>query len=584
VTLIGALLAPVLAADVVESWDLESDDGSLVPAGEIALWEWGDVTSGPDGGFTGSRAWGTNLDGTYGNDSVETLTLPVRDLVAVQDPALCWMQWLDLEQGDAGWITWTDGVESVVVEPIYGYPVSGVFDGFTGAWEPVCVDLAGVGDLGQLQLVFSADAKVSATGWYVDDLSLYDGDPIGPLLTDLTALSDTDDLDGPYPVSVTAVDNVSLQLVRLGHRVDGVDQPALPMGASATPDEWTGTLPGQEPGSLVEYWVDATDGQNWTRIPEDADRVFTISLATPTDLTGPEGRVVATTAELSWQAPDSSHLLSTYRVYRQDAVVSETPAPTGLVDLVGEGGDVFTVTAVYDVGESGPSASLTLDSHVPQVLAIEPDRAFQGDSIRVSIEGQDLFFVQEDLSMDLGDGVTIDEVEVADVDTARLLVSVGENAGPRLRDVVLSSGDVTLTLPDAFEVVDGAERPHLKSVEPDFVTQGSEAELMVVASADFAALPTVDLGEGVVVSEVAWTDDDELRLTVVVELDAPLGEHELTIDDTVRIWDGLRVQVRDDPPATTSCAGVPGSRSLPLGVWVLMLGLVLRRHRADHSG
>ncbi len=200
----------------------------------------------------------------------------------------------------------------------------------------------------------------------------------------------------------------------------------------------------------------------------------------------------------------------------------------------------------------------------------EPDWAYQGDQLRVTLTGEHLLFVQEDLVVDLGGGLSVLETEVVDVDTARLLVAVDAGAKSEPREVMVTSGDLTASLAGGFEVVvDGAQRPQLTSVDPTFVTQGTEAELIVLASHSFADLPTVDLGEGVVVADVQWFDDTELHVSVVVELDAPLGEHALEVDDGERIFGGLRVQVRDDPPATTRCSTAPGSRGWVWGLVAL---------------
>ncbi len=571
---LGATAA--LAVDLVDFWSLEEDDGGLVAGGEIGTWEWGEVQSGPESGFIGTRGWATNLEGNYGNDSVETLTFPGRDLVALSQPAVCWMQWLDLEMGDAGSIEWWDGTDHVLAEPIYGYPSGNSFEGYTGAWEEVCVNLSGAGDLADFRLVFAADAVVNATGWVVDEFSLFDGDPVGPLLSNLSILADTEDLDGPYLVTVTAVDNVDLDVVRLGWQVNGVDQTAVLMTPTAIPDQWMGQLPGQDHGADVDYWIDASDGQNWSRLPQSGAVSFAVRLPAPTGLEGPEGRVVATQADLNWTAPESSHTLESYRVYRQDALLVEATTPTVSVDLVGEGEDTFVVSAAYDVGESDPSDPITLDSHVPKVSELVPDEAYQGDHIRVEIIGVNLLFVQGDLVVDLGGGLEVEEIDVVDVNLARLLVAVSKNASPGMRAVDVISGDVVVSLDDAFEVVDGAELPHLESVEPTFVTQGTEAELLIQASAPFADLPQVTLGEGVVVSQVAWVADGQLRLQLAIEPDAPLGEHDLEVDDGERIYGGLTVQVRDDPPATTSCSTHPGSLG-SWGAWVVVLAGTLRR-------
>ena len=77
------------------------------------------------------------------------------------------------------------------VDPVYGYPSTEGFTGELGSWEQVTVNLNGVSDLSRVRLTFRSNASVASAGWYVDDVVVWDGDAVGPLLSSLTTLQDT---------------------------------------------------------------------------------------------------------------------------------------------------------------------------------------------------------------------------------------------------------------------------------------------------------------------------------------------------------------------------------------------------------
>jgi hypothetical protein len=565
-----------LGATLQAGFGLESDDGGLVGSGSPGQWEWGEVVSGPQRGFSGTRAWATVLDGPHLNNALDMLAFPQAPLSQLADPMMiCWI-WVDLEAGDYAWLEAKTGGAWTPVEPVYGYANPAGFTGHVQSWAPVAVDLVGLSDLSQLRIVFLSDSSVSGAGVYLDDISLWDGDVAAPLLESLTVLQDTENLAGPYPVTVNAQDNLQLSYVDLLYSVDNGPEQVVVMTPSAGTAH-TGLIPGQGHDTTVTYRVEASDGQNIAWLPNTTTLDFRVRLPAPVDLVGPLGVVHANEAQLSWSPPDSSHLVEGYRVYRFGVVEQDVDATEAVVELLGGGADSFSVAARFDVGTGDATLPLEIDSAVVRLVHVEPTTLFQGDRVRLFMEGENLVFVQGEVDVGLGAGIEVGQPEVSNVDGLSVLVEVTDSAPTGMVDVRIRSGSLDAVLDGVIAVLDGAQKPALVRVHPESARQGETLEIQVDASSVFEDTPVADLGEGIIVQSLERVGESRVRLQVDVARNAPLGEHVVEVDDGVRIYGGVTFQVFDQAQPTTGCAisrRRPGTSVLVL---LSLVAILLRR-------
>ena len=566
-------LPPAFAAEEILQVDLGVDDGGLVGGGTKEQWEWGDTTSGPEGG----NSWGTILDGNYLHDSADWLMLPPTPLSGLNRPVLELSHWFEIETGgDHGTVVLDDGVSSSLLTPVYGYPEISGFTGESDGWRTDWFLLDGAGDLSDVRLLFESDASASLSGWYLGSLLLWDGDPIPPWVGDAEGPEDTQDLVGPYRVEARVADDVGLEAVRLAWSV-GLSAPDRVDMVEVEPGLYAGEIPGMDPDTDVDWWIEASDAENETTFPEGEASRFRVYLAAPTDLNIPEGRVVGGRTSLDWAAPESPNAILGYRVYRDGQLLDEVHLPPAEVPLVASTQSVV-VTALYDTitgdWEGDPSEALEIQAHLSTLEPLEPDQAYAGDTLRVSLSGSYLLLSEGEVGLELGAGVEVLEIEVESADRATALLSLSTDAPLGLRDLALSSGEVITSWPDAFEILDGADRPRLLSVDPDSLPQGEESTLVFLASEGPAATPLVDMGDGVVVEEVTVLGD-QITVKVAVALDAPLGERAVELDDGARILSGVTVRIRDQavaPSAVCSCSSGPG-RSGGQGLLLVVAGL-----------
>ncbi|MES2637965.1 MAG: hypothetical protein V4850_00720 [Myxococcota bacterium] len=562
------------AALPFERHDLQEDDGGFIASGEVGQWEWGSVANGPGAGFDGTHAWSTGLTRDYLNDTVDYLEIPVPELTGVVRATMSFQHWYDIALGDAGWIEVDTGNGFELATPLYGYPVATGFVGASGGWRTVVLDLSTFGFQPRVRLAFAADLAAVADGWTIDQVAFHDGDVAAPQLSDLTVLPDTENLEGPYVVEVAVEDDTVITSVTLGWTAGGNDGSArmISMGAGS----WRGEIPAQLPGTEVTYWVAASDGVNDSREPFDHELAFRVYLPAPTDLTGPTGRVVGSTVPLSWSAPETSHEVVGYQVLRGGLAVLDVTELRADAPLLG-GLESYAVRALFAEGAGDVSSAIVVDGVLPSVSTVRPDSAWPGESVRVRVSGNYLLLVDGAVGLDLGAGVQIGTIDVRDVDTVFVDLVLSEDAPPGPRALILRSGDTTVTLGDAFVVLPGVERPRLTGIEPESVRQGEEAELEIHLVGTLGALPTVDLGLGIDIEAVEQVDGGTLRVRYAVRADAPLGTRTVLVDDGVRVFEGVSLEVEDAYAQSGRACGTPASPAALLALFGLASALGRRR-------
>jgi hypothetical protein len=148
-----------------------------------ALWQWGTPSGvGPDGAFSGTRCWGTNLTGNYPDNAAATLTSPILDPTGYP-LVLSFTHYYDTESGfDGGNVQVNTGSGWVTITPIGGYPskfLSGLgnedgWSGNSGGWQPVAFDLSAYAQSHlTIRFRFGSDGGVNGPGWYIDDVAIY---------------------------------------------------------------------------------------------------------------------------------------------------------------------------------------------------------------------------------------------------------------------------------------------------------------------------------------------------------------------------------------------------------------------------
>lgn len=569
--------------------DLGTSDGGFLSGGETAQWEWGQPSVGPT---TYGPMWGTNLDGPYLHDTTDWLQIQLPDLSAIASPTLLIEHWYEVRDGDSALLQIDAGSGFITLDPATGYPAPLGFVGSSVVMVEDVFDLSGQGNAPVVRLVLSADAAQADAGWFVQTVSVWDGDLVVPSITAVTMPIDTQDFENPYTVEVDITED------RLVSSVDlWFDDGSGPVSIAMSPEgslgpsgsgRYQAAIPQSPVGTTLTYWVEATDGDNVGRYPEVGTRSFRVFLAAPTHLSALAvgDRPVATSAVLSWDPPESPHPVIGYEVRREDTAfpVAAVDTPPAIVSLGGEAPQRFTVSALYgDVGGAlgDPSEVLELDIEVPE-LSLDPPIAYQGEELYIKIVGQSLYLLQSTAIVSLGPDIDLLDLDVRDTNMATARVKIGMDAATGTVDLVLGSSAGTLVFPDRFTILSGDDAPRIERIDPAFIRQGEERWFEVEATELFAALPAIGTDDDMVVTSAVAVEGQVARFELAVAARARLGAHTLSIDDGDRLYT-VELQV-DEAVAHVQhgCASIPTPRA-PSWLAGLMCAAIRSRRRAREA-
>jgi hypothetical protein len=253
---------------------------AAVQPGAVDDWELGFPTSSAPGGFSGKRAWGTNLDGPYSVGADAALTSPPIDLLDAVEPRLTFQHFFSITGGpppsrnDGGWVeaTTDGGATWIPIDPLGAYPDqidadnphladrASVYAGDSLGWTRATFDLSSYsGNLIQIRFHIWQDAgenRPQAEGWYIDDVEVtaqggchqarlrLDADQYGCSSRPTAMLSESD-----LNLNPAALDTARVSAASGTDRIDLVlTETAVNSG------EFRGTLPlrsGPGPGALA---------------------------------------------------------------------------------------------------------------------------------------------------------------------------------------------------------------------------------------------------------------------------------------------------------------------------------------------
>ncbi|MEC9389029.1 MAG: hypothetical protein VX944_03075 [Myxococcota bacterium] len=585
------LIAATVHATPIASWDFEDglDGGSVTSA---LQWEWGAFADAdrPDG--AGRFGWATQLDGNHRNDARDELVLNSVDLTGVPEPVLAIRHWYAIDPislFDAGWVEAAVDGELRIIEPVYGYPSSVGFSGFSDGLVTSWFDLSGADPDTAIHLVFASDIAVSFPGWSVDAVELYDGDAVPPLFLEVSELEDSTAINAEFPVTVRVIDDTGIADVSLWWSENGAPPIRRTMNSSDG-ERYEGTIDGQASGTDVTWWVSATDGINTAVYPPVDTEQFRVALPPPTnvrmDHLGNSNRLAAQSAVVRWDAPaDGDFTPIRYDIERDGLAIASSTTLRADVPLV-DGTQSLQVRGVFttDAGpaEGDPSEPLHVDVAYPVAQPPLPDRAWPGDRIRVTIEGTHLYLAASD-ELTANDGATPGPLAIIDAHRAIALVAIDPDAAPGPIELTLQTQRGPIPLGGPLTVLAEGDAPRVIAVRPSVARQGARLTVFVDLGTSIAveAVQAVDFGPGVFV-EAIRARTTGFDADIVIDRAAPLGTRGVNVDTNDRILSGAELTIRDGRnAASTACAQSGAPRPAD---WVALIAvgwIGVRRRRLD---
>jgi subtilisin family serine protease len=194
--------APGYQPDYDFFWSFEQSDGGFTSGGTNSSWAWGDFTSGPREGHSGTKGIATNPAGNYNNYEESWMVSPVIDLsgFGTNTPVLQWWDWLFVESVTSNW-DWA--FLQVTKDGTNWTTVWGPDKRQDSAYSQQTAVLDPSYNVSTFQFRFSFHSDVSGVypGWYVDDVGIVE--IAAPLPTVLYS-SDFESNDGGFVVGGTS--------------------------------------------------------------------------------------------------------------------------------------------------------------------------------------------------------------------------------------------------------------------------------------------------------------------------------------------------------------------------------------------
>jgi len=188
----------VLNFELEHSESFEFNNGGYTGSGE---WEWGVPTAGPTGAHSGTKCWGTILDGEYSNNADDIL-ISSSFIVPSNSAIFQFYHWYATEDNYDGGnlsISTNGGSTWTLLYPEGGYPDSDLpgldnepgYDNTSGGWQLARFSMAGhAGQTVVFRWRFGSDGSITNYGWYIDDVSMLVPEPPNIAVTP-TAIGDT---------------------------------------------------------------------------------------------------------------------------------------------------------------------------------------------------------------------------------------------------------------------------------------------------------------------------------------------------------------------------------------------------------
>ena len=203
------------------------------------------------------------------------------------------------------------------------------------------------------------------------------------------------------------------------------------------------------------------------------------------------------------------------------------------------------------------------------VTSVTPSSARLGDRVRLTITGVGVDFTAAPQSVLLGDGITVESVDVVGPTRLDVQIVVAADASTGPRDVVIDSDAGTLFRPMGFLVIDAPEPlAMITSVTPNAGEQGETLTLVLEGvNTSFAERrSTVSFsGTGIDVLSTTVTDARSLSVQIAVDSDAALGFRDVRVTTDGEIaaaLDAFQVLTASNVPASLTLSPTTGTATV----------------------
>lgn len=243
---------------------------------------------------------------------------------------------------------------------------------------------------------------------------------------------------------------------------------------------------------------------------------------------------------------------------------------------------VFSSPGVYVMRFPASDGSLTGTSDVTitvnpssglAITSVSPNSGQPGQQgLSVAITGVGINWVQGTTTANFGDGINVASLTVNSSTSATAILNIDLAASLGSRDVALTTGTEVASAPGAFSVT--AAAASITSISPNYGPQGLSGPVAIVGiNTHFVpGTTTVDVGQGITVSNVSVSCPTCLTATLAVDPAATPGPR------TVTVTTGTEVAILANGFIVTTVATTPVLTSIT-SYHARSLSEVLRRDK-----
>ncbi|MFN7938833.1 MAG: hypothetical protein U0R19_36225 [Bryobacteraceae bacterium] len=180
---------------------------------------------------------------------------------------------------------------------------------------------------------------------------------------------------------------------------------------------------------------------------------------------------------------------------------------------------------------SGNKSAITLAplATAPKLLSVSPNSGIRGQSLAVTITGQDTAFTAQS-TVNLGAGITITSKTTTNATAIAAQITIAADALIGARTLTITTGSQVLTLANAFSVGASANQPLISSITPPQGSVGTTVPFAIKgANTSFVqGQTTISLGAGITVQNVKVTSPTDATAEAVIPLAATPGIRNVT--------------------------------------------------------
>ena len=211
-----------------------------------------------------------------------------------------------------------------------------------------------------------------------------------------------------------------------------------------------------------------------------------------------------------------------------NSVTVASPISATVDVTIGVGATVGSRTMTMTTGVESVSSSFVVRP-APVLTAVTPDSAQQGQTLDVTITGQDTHFVQDSTTVGLGADVAVTAVQVASPTSLVATIAIGVNAVASPRTVTLVTGTETVSLANGFTVLSSIAQ--LQPLTPGGGRQGEQVIVQIagVGTHFVQGQTTANFGQGISIQSLTVNSATSATVTVLIAPLSAIGGREVTL-------------------------------------------------------